>query len=54
MNYAERMYNYLRQRPNECSAPELTHLTPAQRRRLTRKMNHRKAAALRRKRSAAA
>ena len=51
MNYTERLAGYLRQRPNESSAPELTHLTPAQRRRLTRKMNRRKAAVRRRKRT---
>jgi hypothetical protein len=52
VNYADRLANYLSQRPNCCSAPELTHLTPAQRRRLTVKMNHRKAAVRRRKRRA--
>ena len=54
MNYTARLGNYLRQRPNECPAPELTHLTPAQRRRLTVKMNHRKAAARKRKQAARA
>ena len=51
MNYTDRLANYLGQRPNYCSAPELTHLTPAQRRRLTAKMDHRKAMVRKRKRS---
>jgi hypothetical protein len=52
VTYTARLGGYLRQRPNRCSAPELTHLTGAQRRRLTHKLNHRKAAVTRRKASA--
>lgn len=51
MNYTKRLANYLRQRPNESSAPELTHLTPAQRRRLRHKLRHNKAVALRKRRA---
>ena len=49
MRYLTRLGHYLDARPNQSSAPELTHLTGKQRRRLSHKLGHAKQRVLKRK-----